>query len=405
MDGDYEYLVRLCREGKLYEAEALLREGVDPNPPPNIRKSALRMALGKGFHSLVVLLLRKGARPGLNEMFDVAWSGNAEYMSLLLENGGKLEDPRAIEVACERGAGPMIDLLESKDIDLVTGSPLAAAMKTGNKSVIGRWKRLLEKHPDLAVQGAMALFHFCEKDSERGVALMLWAGADPRMPIPQEGEYHDPDWQVTALGEAAFKGNVKVLQRFGIDPATDDVADLLWRVGSGNHHQAVEYLLDLATPIQREEGLGRMLATAISQVDWKSDRTLGWGHGPTDAEPDVKVIEKLARLGARLDVKKESHQVRSALRRAEPDQAIRIVRALASGPVADIEELRRVVKTKTILKRLESTALSREDRELLALKAPKPRTPRTATQGAEYSGHRKPWWPGQTFWQRRKFGH
>lgn len=400
MDGDCEYLVRLCREGKLYEVEALLREGVDPNPPPNIRKSALHVALEKGFHSLVVLLLRNEAQPGPREMFDVAWVGNVEYMRLLLEHGGKLEDTQAIELACEHGAGPMIDLLESKGVDLVTGSPLAAAMSTGNKSVIGRWKRLLDKHPDLAVQGAMALFHFCEKGSERGVALMLWAGADPRIPIPEEGQEHDPDWQKTALGEAAFGGNPKILRRFGIDPATDDVGDLLWRAGAGNHHEAVDYLLDLATAAQREEGLGRMLATSISHVDWKSDRSLGWGHGPAEAEPDVKMIEKLARLGAKIDINKESHQLRAALRRAEPGQAIRIVRALASGPVVEVEELRRVVKTKTIIERIESIALSREDRELLALKAPKDGTTKQGTRQLECAVPWNPWRPKKGFWGR-----
>lgn len=404
MDGDYEHLVRLCWEGKLYEVEALLEEWVDPNPPPHIRKSALRVALGEGFHSLVVLLLRKRARVGSREMFDVAWAGNVEYMGLLLDHGGKLDDAHAIESACERGAGPMIDLLESRGVDLVTGSPLAAALKTGNKSIIGRWKRLLDKYPDLAAQGAEALFHFCEKGSERGVALMLWAGADPRMPILEEGEEYDPDWQRTAMGEAAYRGNLKMLRQFRVDPGIDDVGDLLSRTGSGNHHETVDYLLEIATPAQREDGLGRMLSSAISRVDWKSDQRLGWGAGRSDAEPDVQMIEKLAHLGAKLNAGEEASRLRSALRRADPRQALRIIRALAGGPIADIDELRRVVKTKTILARLEDITLSREDRELLALK-PSKRASRGQTRPMlEHSTARKPWWPGQTFWQRRSFG-
>lgn len=404
MDGDYEHLVRLCWEGKLYEVEALLEEGVDPNPPPHIRKSALRVALGEGFHSLVVLLLRKGARVGPREMFDVAWAGSVEYMGLLLDHGGKLDDAEAIESACAHGAGPMIDLLESRGVDLVTGSPLAAALKTGNKSIIGRWKRLLDKHQDLALQGAMALYHFCEKGSERGVALMLWAGADPRMPILEEGETFDPDWQKTAMGEAAFRGNLKMLKQFKVDPGIDDVGDLLWRAGSGNHHEAVDYLLEIATSAQREAALGQMLATALSHVDWRSNPKWGWGCGPERAEPDVKMVEKLARLGAKLDVNKELRRVRAALRRAEPGQAIRILRALASGPVADIEELRRIVKTKTIIERLASTALSQEDRELLALKPSKRASLGPTRPILEHSTPKKPWWPGQSVWQRRSFG-
>lgn len=401
MDGDYEYLLKLCRAGKLYEAEALLRDGVDPNPPPGVRKSALGVAMEKGFHSLVVLLLRSGARPGQREVENAAYAGNLEHLRLLLEHGGKLGCVYAIRAACERGGGAMIDFLLAQGVDLVTGSPLAVAMKTGNKSAIGKWKRLLDQHPTLAVQGAMALAHFCREGSERGVALMLWAGADPRMPIPEEGHEDDPERHKTALEEAAEGGRVKILQRLAIDPATDDVGYLMYRADSRDRAEAVECLFDRCTPAQREAGLKQMLELAIWRVDWKSDRTLSSGCGPYAARGEVEKIERLARMGAKSDARAESGSIRSALRRVEPELAMRVIRALASGPVPDLDELRRIVKTKTILGRLESLSLSREDRELLALRPSKGDAARHGTRDLGYATPRKPWWPQQSFWQRR----
>lgn len=174
---------------------------------------------------------------------------------------------------------------------------------------------------------------------------------------------------------------------------------------SENHQEAFDYLLSIATPTQREDALGQMLATAISHVDWRSNPKIGWEGTSDRAEPDVKMIEKLARLGAKLFANNETQQLRAALRRADLRRALRIIRALASGPIADIDELRRVAKTKTILDRLERTELSREDRELLALKPSKQTSRGQARSMVQYLIPKKPWWPGQTFWQRRRSGY
>ncbi|MCC6356299.1 MAG: hypothetical protein IT577_20630 [Verrucomicrobiae bacterium] len=394
MDGDYEYLLKLCRAGKLYEAEVLLAEGVDPNPPPNLRKSALAVAIEKGFHSLVVLLLRSGARPGQRDMWEVARSGNVELLGLLIDHGGLLLEPRDVAAACERGGGPAIDLLASRGVDLVKGAPLFEALCTGNKSVIGAWKRHLDRDPRLAAQGAMALAVFCREGSARGVALMLWAGADPRMPIPSEGkiEEEDPDRRTTALVEAAAGGKVAILKALRIDPLTDDLPDLMCAADLHDRRDAVEFLLDLCTAIQRAEALWRMLQSAIWSLEWKSDPRSGW-WGQYPASFEVEKIERLARMGARLSLDREPAlllRVRAALRRAEPDLALRVIRALASGPVPDTEELRWLVRTKAIVDKMRYQNLSRGDMELLGMKLPKEATPaahRRVTRRCHSSRH------------------
>lgn len=375
MDEDYEYLLKLCRAGKLYEAEALLREGIDPNPPPGLRKSALAVAIEKGFHSLVVLLLQSGARPGQKDIWEAARAGTVEMLGLLIDHGGFPLDSRDVAAACERGGGPAIDLLASHGADLVKGSPLFEALCTGNKSVIGAWKRHLDRNPSLAAQGAMALAHFCRAGSERGVALMLWAGADPRMPVPPDGELEeeDPDRRTTALAEAAAGGKIAILKVLGIDPLTDHVPDLVCTADLYERREAMEFLLDLCTQNQRTAALARMLQSAIWSLGWKCDpRTGWWGQYPASSE--VEKIERLARMGAKLCADREPGmplRIRTALRRAEPDLALRVIRALASGPVSDIEQLRQMVRTKTIIDKLRYRNLSASDMELLGMKPPK----------------------------------
>ncbi len=372
MDGDYEYLVKLCRAGKLYEAEALLREGVDLNPPPSRRQSALAVSVDRGFHSLVVLLLGSGARPTAKDMWEVAQTGNVEFMKLCLDHGGRFDDYRDIMVACERGGGPAIDVLAAHGVDMVTRAPLVEALCTGNKSVIGAWKRHLDRDPRLASQGAMALADFARAGSERGVALMLWAGADPRMAVPEaeERESERPKGYTTALAEAVAGGRVAILRAMKIDPLMDDLAALVCLADQHERRDAMEYLFDLCTPQQRARSLRRMLESAFWSLEWKSDPRSGW-WGEYPASSEVEKIERFARMGASLNTRRNQLlelRVRAALRRAETDLALRVIRALANGPIPDRQEFLRVVRTKGILDKFRFRALSPADRELLGMR-------------------------------------
>src|SRR5580765_1825711 len=57
-DEDAEHVLRLCREGRLFELQRWVEEGKPLTFPGNYRRGPLRVALDVGFHSLVEFLLQ-----------------------------------------------------------------------------------------------------------------------------------------------------------------------------------------------------------------------------------------------------------------------------------------------------------------------------------------------------------
>lgn len=120
-------LFELCRAGKLFEVQGWIAAGKPVNPPPERPKrhkftSPLLVAIDKGFHSLVRVLLEGGA---LQEPTDddspmnrVLRMRRRDMVELLVENGfdpRKVDmsavlhswDPGLMEYFLERGADPV----------------------------------------------------------------------------------------------------------------------------------------------------------------------------------------------------------------------------------------------------------------------------------------------------------
>src|SRR5688572_32915181 len=55
-DEEAEQLLRLCREGRLFELQAWVAAGKSRSLPSQYRETALRMALNGRFHSLIEFL-------------------------------------------------------------------------------------------------------------------------------------------------------------------------------------------------------------------------------------------------------------------------------------------------------------------------------------------------------------
>ena len=62
-DEDAEQLLRLCREGRLFELQAWVAAGKSLSVPAHYRQTPMRVALNTGFHSLIEFLLQHEAEP------------------------------------------------------------------------------------------------------------------------------------------------------------------------------------------------------------------------------------------------------------------------------------------------------------------------------------------------------
>src|SRR4051812_7460851 len=85
-------------------------------------------------------------------------------------------DPEIIQFFLEHGA------------DVVTGAPFAIAFGQKVRTTLRPFLNYKEAHPELAMalqeQVDRALRHFCYEGDLKWVNLLLWAGADPRIPGP-----------------------------------------------------------------------------------------------------------------------------------------------------------------------------------------------------------------------------
>lgn len=206
---EVDALIDLCAKGKLYEVEQWISEGRPlQHAPPEDRKlqrrtTALQHAVEKGFHSLAALLLTNGYDP------------NGDYFECLTP-AIKRKDHDMVDLMLRFGADPnsvdFCDVLETCDrrimdrfieagADPCRDNALARALHFKGRPILGFIKQYKERFRCVQRQIDIALHHFTEAEDLRGIALMLWVGADPHAVVPSCAYSED---QSGRFGDTAF---------------------------------------------------------------------------------------------------------------------------------------------------------------------------------------------------------
>lgn len=116
-------LIELCKTGNLFEVQAWIASGKPVNPPPPPAKKArkkcpLQVAVEKGFHSLVQILLEAGAiiqDGSFNAFAKALIDKRLDLLKLMVAHGADINsvemifvfdawDPKIIEYFIEQGA-------------------------------------------------------------------------------------------------------------------------------------------------------------------------------------------------------------------------------------------------------------------------------------------------------------
>src|SRR6267378_1500684 len=86
---DAKNLLRLCKQGRLFEVQNWIAEARSIRVPPSLRTTPLKVALGTGFHSLVELLAaNEPSQEVKNECLRHAvFLKRLEFIELLVEHG------------------------------------------------------------------------------------------------------------------------------------------------------------------------------------------------------------------------------------------------------------------------------------------------------------------------------
>lgn len=356
-------LHELCREGRLYDVEDWIRSGrpvqleKGPSPSPRHWRSALEIALEDGNHALLLLLLCNGYDPNLEEYSPLnraLRSRRLDLLDLLLEWGA---DPHRVDLDDLFGTytTEMFERFQDLGVDLTAGHVLAEnlAHHTSNTPLFGFAKRYCGSDPKMQRELDMALVYHATEGNERGVALSLWAGADPHATAPnlryhwktfddEEDEDGFPGYN--AVHYACSNGHVEILERLGPDPSLDDFEELYWSAGSG---AVVEYLATWTLP----EDVGRI-------ISWHTNR-IRLGFGRTWRPFDV--LKRLFKVGARWEesTSELTAAVRWNLLKVSDDAFVDLLKLFATEDYVSPEILKDLGRTPAIRRKMKKVGFIR----------------------------------------------
>lgn len=281
-DEDAEQLLRLCREGRLFELQAWVAAGRSLSVPAHYRQTPMRVALNTGFHSLIEFLLQHEANQSAKDdlLSQACWSGQRSVMQLALSHGASIGgvpfqnvietwDRGIAQVFLEHGADP------------VTNAPFARAFKSRVKAALGIFLDCKRARPDLAdalqLQADMALRQSCQDEDLKWVSLLMWLGANPRAKglatddLDSPDALEDPEYQQSGLQIACRSKEPKILKRLKPDPAIDDLHELMAAAASLiTTPETVAYLVSLGADVNdKSDGGSTVLDTCLRYFGWK----------------------------------------------------------------------------------------------------------------------------------------
>jgi hypothetical protein len=234
-------LIRLCREGRIYEVERWIREGrplqaIDYRSGARSHRldSPLRVAIETRQYDLGRLLLCNGFLPDSEpeSLLDLVVRSRAkDFLDLLLAWGA---DPKRVlpDTVLDTYDLTLMERFWEHGVDYTREHVLARYLsrETKNKPAYG-WARRHRDDPRVARELAMALGEALIEDHEKAALLLIWAGADPHLKVPDlhssEDEEKDPELQVSGVEWCVTFGRGRLLPRLKPDPQFDDI-DRLW---------------------------------------------------------------------------------------------------------------------------------------------------------------------------------
>jgi len=362
---DIKPLHQLCREGRLYDVERGIADGkplqlpLEAVPKGARPKTALQIALQTGQHSLATLLLQNGYRLELERYapLDLALrSRRWDLFDLLLDWGGDL---RSVDVytVLETYNSDLYERFRASGYDLTERHAMASILghSTSNRPLLGFVKRHRAEDPKIQRELNIALGDHAREGNERGVALCLWAGADPHVPalslnlgIAENAASEDDEepflgW--SAIEEAARAGHLGILKRLGPDPARDNFDELYEYAGCGS---IVTFLLTMQPP----RDLTRILWWHFR---WLEDRFSYMGSG----YQSTGVIEAILKCGVRWEEKDPERlaDIRRSLSRMNDYHLKAILHYLERPEICAPETYHELVRTPKMHARLVSLGM------------------------------------------------
>lgn len=313
-------LIELCKAGRLFEVQQWIAAGKPVNPPlvSNKRqraRSPLEIALDRGFHSLVQVLLQGGAAQepeGYDSPMNCALRKRRfDIIQLLVDHGF---DPKTVdmkEVFASWDPQIMAYFIE-RGADTRTGNPFAHAFCNRIRTALRPFKDCRERAPDHQEQANIALRYHCKEGNLKWVSLMLWAGADPYKPGTEnpDEELDEEDHGLSALGFAALYRHFDVFELKPVrskEGKPEAVAILSYLTKGDGLTVLKRWLEKGVQPNDQENGGCSAMQRSLNEMSWaRHFGTHSWERDAegrnidtSDTRDLIKAIHILAKHGAK----------------------------------------------------------------------------------------------------------
>lgn len=382
-------LIRLCRQGHVYEVEAWIQDG-KPLQALDYRtngshyaETPLCIAIETRQHDLARLLLANGYQQeedGLETPLERALQKRAwDFVDLLLAWGAdaKKVSPESVLDSYD---STLFERFWNYGLDYAARHDLADYLvsHTRNTPAFG-WARKRKDEPRIARELAMALSEAISEDKERAVSLALWAGADPHLKVPSlkcpqpEEQHEDEDEFVSAIERAVSDGKGKYLAKLGPDPARDNF-EAIWATVSDP--TAVDVLAGISPPASWTPMIRR-------NAYWL---TLDWGDRRAHRDAIERASTKYHAQLSGLDVSSCSDLRRNILKAKDRDDVRWLLTWLARPGNCDPATLAELTRTSAVRTKLVEFGLVRAKPPARQTRARKPRRRRALKRSPKSRG-------------------
>lgn len=364
-------LVEFIKAGKLFDIQTWIKDGKPVNSPPRSPKgrrtnSPLDVAIERGFHSVVQVLLEGGAvqEPvGFDSpMSNALRCRRLDLVELLIKHGF---DPQTVDMreVFDTWDPQIMKLFIEAGANLEVNNPFATALCRRIRTALRPFKDCFERLPTLREQANIALRYHCKEGNLKWVSLMLWAGADPwKAGTENPDEVMDgSDPGLSALGFAALYHHFDV---FDLKPirsklAPSNAASFFSYLTRGKGLEVLTRLLEKgADPNDQSNGGSSAIQDCLNRMGWDRRYSLhSWEHASigrtldTEESRDrLKAIHLLAKHGGKWipEDKRDLNSARRSLLYLMPDYTLEVVWIMGKFQGCSQDCIRSLISTPTM---------------------------------------------------------
>lgn len=277
-------LIGLIREGRLFAVQDWIRGGGRVSSGRG-DTSPLREAVGTGFHSMVEVLLAAGVpQDDKNDALYLAvFEKRLPIVQLLVEHGASIASVDFTDV-CDTEEMAIVDYFIQRGASLIDGNPIERSLIKRKRAGLQILRWFPERRGELQEQLDWALRRAVVSGNQDWVGELLEAGADPRAALPERDDGYDQTALRSAIG-FTHEG----FERFNVDPARDNLVELLAKACFYGNIEWTRYLLGIGADPSATSNDCSMLGWAF---DGACPRT-SWNP------PSMDCVEALISAGTR----------------------------------------------------------------------------------------------------------